>query len=363
MLAFASTFATTMTFAFQDFIETWYMREKRDLPWRKTQDPYLIWLSEIILQQTRIDQGTAYFLRFVTNFPTVQKLASATEQEVLLLWQGLGYYSRARNLHKTAKLVASDYNGIFPSSYDALLNLPGIGPYTAAAIASIAFNKPHAVVDGNVFRVLSRVFGIATPIDSPAGKKGFEALANQLIQGRDPGLFNQAVMEFGALHCKPANPLCDSCALSSTCIAFQNNTVKMLPIKTGKRKVRIRYFDYFIPVFPNSGLIIEKRNSGDIWENLWQFPLVAADAPEIGTTPPPYLSETSWSLIAPQQIHKLTHQHLYTRFYIGWGKHLKSVPEHFELVPLNQIEQYPFPILLQKLLPLIADFAKSTQAP
>lgn len=207
--------------AFSAKIINWYQQNKRDLPWRTTNDPYFIWLSEIILQQTRVDQGMSYYLKFTQTFPTISHLAKADNEKVMKLWQGLGYYSRARNLHTTSQIVHSDHKGQFPDSYESILELKGVGEYTAAAIASFAFNKPHAVVDGNVYRVLARVFGILTPIDSTQGKKEFRELAETLLNKKDPALHNQAIMEFGALQCKPVNPDCSSCPLQSMCYAFE----------------------------------------------------------------------------------------------------------------------------------------------
>src|SRR5690349_7153792 len=225
---------------FSEKVVKWYEKNKRDLPWRETRDPYKIWLSEIILQQTRVSQGMPYYLRFIEKFPTVAALASASEQEVLRLWQGLGYYTRARNLHKCAKKVATDYKSVFPYSFDELKKLPGIGDYTAAAIASIAYQEPVAVVDGNVFRVLSRVFGIETEINSPKGKKDFTQLANELISKKHPEKHNQAMMEFGALYCTPKNPSCTDCVFSSQCFAFKKNLQLVLPVKTKNKAARKR---------------------------------------------------------------------------------------------------------------------------
>ena len=213
---------------FQVSLVRWYDEKKRNLPWRKTNDPYLIWLSEVILQQTRVDQGLAYYLNFQRSFPTIKNLAEASEMEVLNLWKGLGYYSRARNLHKTAKIVVENYQGNFPSTYDEILKLKGVGPYTAAAISSFAFNEPKAVLDGNVFRVLSRLFGIATPIDSNQGKKEYQALAEELLDKENPAKYNQAIMEFGAMQCVPANPKCDICPLDFMCEAKAKKSVKKL---------------------------------------------------------------------------------------------------------------------------------------
>ena len=231
---------------FSNRLVTWYLQNKRDLPWRQSINPYTVWLSEIILQQTRVDQGTAYFFKFIEQFPTVYNLANASEEEVLKLWQGLGYYSRARNLHSAANYIVNELNGKFPTTYSEILKLKGVGDYTASAIASICFNEPTAVVDGNVYRVLARYFGISTPINSTSGIKEFKKLAQELIVEDIPGTFNQAIMEFGACMCKPQNPDCFNCPLNDSCVALSNNTIAQLPVKINKTKVRKRYFNYLV---------------------------------------------------------------------------------------------------------------------
>ena len=254
-------------------VAQWYKINKRNLPWRDTNDPYYIWLSEIILQQTRVNQGLPYYQKFIEAFPTVFDLARAPEQKVLRLWQGLGYYTRARNLHKCAKVIVASYNGKFPSTFEELLKLPGIGEYTAAAIASFAFQQQVAVVDGNVSRVIARTQGIETPINSPAGKKLFFDLANKLIPSTNPDIHNQAMMEFGALRCTPQNPQCDGCIFSSICVARKNSLQQVLPIKQKLKKVRKRYFYYFAIQKGNS-LLMKKRDEKDIWHGLYDFYLV-----------------------------------------------------------------------------------------
>lgn len=253
-------------------IIAWYHQHKRSLPWRETNDPYRIWLSEIILQQTRVEQGLPYYYRFSEHYPTVADFAAADEGEILKDWQGLGYYSRARNMHHTAKLVMDKHQGRFPKSYAELIQLKGIGEYTAAAISSFSQNEAKAVLDGNVFRLLSRFFGIDTPINSTAGKKLFSDLANQLLIPEHAGLYNQAVMEFGALHCKPKNPLCDSCPLQAACVAYQTNRIAELPVKLKTLKIRERFFNYVV-LYTNAGLLMKKRVANDIWQNLYDFPL------------------------------------------------------------------------------------------
>lgn len=255
---------------FSGKIISWYEENKRHLPWRDTTDPYKIWLSEVILQQTRVAQGLPYYLRFVENFPDVASLARAPQDKVLRLWQGLGYYSRARNLHACAKQVHTERNGKFPSSYEELKKLPGIGSYTAAAIASICFNEPVAVVDGNVFRVLARVFGIEKDIASTEGKNFFFAKANELIHATQPAMFNQAMMEFGALHCTPKNPKCSSCTFAKVCVANIQSLQQVLPVKSKKQKSRQRFFTYFVIGYKQK-LLMRKREAGDIWNGLYDF--------------------------------------------------------------------------------------------
>lgn len=272
-IAFILKFKTVLSLhPFVHTILEWYPRHKRDLPWRNTKDPYIIWLSEIILQQTRVAQGLPYFLKFVENYPNVESLANAPSEDVMRLWQGLGYYSRARNLHECAKMVFNQYGGVFPDNYKELLKLKGIGSYTAAAIASFAFEEAIAVVDGNVFRVLSRYFGVATDIASPAGKKEFEKLANELIPHDFAGTFNQAIMEFGALQCVPKSPDCTICPLREGCFAHNKKIVAELPLKIKKLKIKERYFKYTY-ITCGDYIVVKKRGEGDIWQGLFDFPM------------------------------------------------------------------------------------------
>jgi len=251
----------------------WYRANKRDLPWRNTRDPYLIWISEVILQQTRVNQGYDYFMRFTNRFADVNSLANASEEEVLKIWQGLGYYSRARNLHAAAKDIMIRFNGIFPNDYKSIISLKGIGEYTAAAIVSIAYDLPYAVVDGNVFRVLSRIFAIDAPIDTGEGRKVFNLLAQELMDKGDPATFNQAIMEMGALQCISVNPDCSKCPVNSFCLAYGGHNVKKYPFKKGKTKTRNRYFNYF-EIRNGTYTYIIKRTGKDIWRNLYEFPLI-----------------------------------------------------------------------------------------
>ena len=338
---------------FSNTLIYWYLQNNRELPWRKTKNPYFIWLSEIMLQQTRVAQGIAYYLKFTSTFPTVFDLAKADESTVLKMWQGLGYYSRARNLHFSAKLVANEFNGEFPSTYNEIIKLKGIGDYTASAIASICFDEPTAVVDGNVYRVLSRYFGIKTPINSSAGIKEFKILAQSLIDKNKAGTFNQAIMDFGALHCKPQNPLCETCPFSDSCFALEKKLTKELPVKEKKVKVRKRYFNFLVIKTKDNRTILSERKGKGIWQGLYQFPLIESDKTinkeelilsEDFTNLFP--SKTTLSLFNSKEIiHKLSHQHLHTQF---WIIETKNSPE----ININwsEIEKYPVPILIANFL-------------
>jgi len=300
-------------------LTNWYLENKRELPWRDITDPYRIWISEIILQQTRVNQGMSYYLRFVERFPEVKSLADADEDEVLKYWQGLGYYSRARNLHKTAKIITDKHDGIFPKTHSDILQLRGIGEYTAAAISSFAYNQPYAVVDGNVFRVLSRIFGVETPIDSTTGKKEFTQLALKLLDKNEPGLHNQAIMEFGALQCVPVLPDCGICPLQAVCKAYSLNLVDKLPVKATKTKVRERFFNYFYIEFQDK-IFIQKRTEKDIWQNLFELPLVESDRlfePHEITENDLFanLKHIEISSETPTFKHILSHQRIFARFF------------------------------------------------
>jgi len=259
-----------------NILTAWYHENKRDLPWRDITDSYRIWISEIILQQTRVNQGLSYYLRFVEHFPSVKELAEADEDDVLKYWQGLGYYSRARNLHKAARQVMNDFGGKFPDEHSQVMKLAGIGEYTAAAICSFAYNLPFAVVDGNVYRVLSRLFGIDTPIDSGKGKNEFAKLAAIILSQSEPGLHNQAIMEFGALQCVPVSPDCNRCPLKTTCRANEMGIVAQLPVKSLKTKVSHRFFNYLFVEYQGH-TFMQKRTEKDVWQNLYEFPLIETD--------------------------------------------------------------------------------------
>ncbi|WP_298878437.1 A/G-specific adenine glycosylase [uncultured Polaribacter sp.] len=338
---------------FSNTLIYWYLQNNRDLPWRKSKNPYFIWLSEIMLQQTRVAQGLSYYLKFTETFPTVFDLANANESTVLKMWQGLGYYSRARNLHFSAKFIANELNGIFPTTYNDIINLKGVGDYTASAIASICFNEPTAVVDGNVYRVLSRYFGIKTPINSSKGIKEFKVLAQSLIDNKQPGTYNQAIMDFGALHCKPQNPLCQTCPFSDSCIALEKNITKELPIKEKKIKIKKRYFNFLVIKTNNNKTILSERTGKGIWQGLYQFPLIETDKKiqkeELISTEDfinLFPEETTISLFNKKEIvHKLSHQHLHTQFWVIETKNHTDA-----LINWTEIEKFPVPILIAKFL-------------
>lgn len=335
---------------FHNYLILWYLQNKRDLPWRSTQNPYLIWLSEIILQQTRVAQGLPYFMSFSTAFPTVLDLANAQEEQVLKLWQGLGYYSRARNLHKTAQYIAHDCGGIFPKTYKDLLILKGVGQYTAAAIASFAYNEAVAVVDGNVFRVLSRYFDIDTDIAKASAKKEFTALAQTLIPADNPAVFNQAIMEFGALQCVPQNPDCGNCVLNHGCLALQKNKVALLPVKSKKAKSINRYLNYIVLEDFKSQTLVQKRTSKGIWHNLYEFPLieteVEADFDFISKTVQNGFFEnlnihSIYEFDTEAVTHKLSHQNLHIKF---WGVETPNVLPNG--ISKENLIKLPFPIVI-----------------
>ncbi|MGB0522704.1 MAG: A/G-specific adenine glycosylase [Flammeovirgaceae bacterium] len=340
----------------------WYQIHKRDLPWRHSSDPYKIWLSEIILQQTRVQQGLPYYERFVENYPTVQDLAMAEEQEVLRLWQGLGYYSRARNMHYAAKTIATELGGKFPNTYKEILKLKGVGGYTAAAIASFAFGEPVAVVDGNVFRVLARLFNIDDDIASSTGKKVFEKLANELIPHEHAGEYNQAIMEFGALHCTPKKPNCLFCPFQQDCEAFRLGKQAELPVKINKTKVRKRYFHYL--VWEHEGeLLVKERQAGDVWQGLHDFMLIEHAEKFLETEEvlarleALTIKSDGWKLeeISKDYKHILSHQRIHARFF-----HVKlndvellrilAKQKAMKIANADRIQQLPKPKLIVNYL-------------
>ena len=341
---------------FSKKVVQWFEKNKRDLPWRETKDPYRIWLSEIILQQTRVSQGLPYYLKFIETFPSVYDLANAPEQKVLRLWQGLGYYTRARNLHKCAKEVVTRFNGKFPQTFEGLKTLPGIGDYTAAAIASIAFGESVAVVDGNVFRVLSRIFGIETPINTPEGKKIFSKLANELVPQKNPDAHNQAMMEFGARFCTPRNPCCDICIFRKDCFAFKNSLQHQLPVKLQLKKARKRYFYYFVIQKGNS-FLMKKREEKDIWHGLYDFVLIETKRP----VDPEKLFMENESLqtfrngklsdISGMYKHILSHQLIYSRFVqVSLSRDVSLNGSGLKFYSLKKVADLPKPVLISKFL-------------
>lgn len=340
------TFVGMKTAEFSLQLLEWYAENGRDLPWRRTTDPYHIWVSEIILQQTRVAQGYDYFLRFIRRFPTVESLACAAEDEVMHEWQGLGYYSRARNLHAAACQILA--LGHFPDTFEGIRGLKGVGDYTAAAIASLAFGLPHAVVDGNVYRVLSRYFGISTPIDSTAGKKLFSALAQDLLVVSRPAAYNQAIMDFGALQCTPKSPLCSSCPLADSCQALLEGRVELLPVKQHQTRVRDRFFTY-VYVRCAGKVLLQKRGGGDIWQGLYQVPMLE------GTASIPLHAVEDWAgqyglltLLRSNVVHQLSHQRLHADFYLLEC----AVKPPFEGVWVDETERglYAVPRLIEDLM-------------
>ncbi|PKA82706.1 A/G-specific DNA-adenine glycosylase [Ulvibacter sp. MAR_2010_11] len=334
---------------------SWYLTNKRDLPWRSTSNPYFIWLSEVILQQTRVAQGLPYYLQFIKAFPTIEQLAAAPETKILKLWQGLGYYSRARNMHFTAKYIVNSLNGKFPTTSQGLLQLKGVGDYTASAIASICYNEPAAVVDGNVYRVLSRVFGIFTPINETRGIKEFKALAQELIDPEQPGRYNQAVMEFGARYCVPQNPDCEGCIFNDRCEAFRMKKVGELPVKIKKLQIKKRYFNYIVPISADNKTILQQRKGKGIWQQLYEFPLIEQPSAvnieelkqleEFQTFSANYCAEDTALYNETPIVHKLSHQHLYTHFWIVEVSNLEE-----KGIPFSEVSDFAVPVLIQNFI-------------
>lgn len=339
-------------------LTSWFGEHARSLPWRDTQDAYSIWLSEVILQQTQVVQGMSYYYKFLELFPTVQDLARATEDEVLRAWQGLGYYSRGRNLLKAAQMVVQDFGGVFPDTLEEMKRLPGVGPYTQAAVLSFAYNKPHAAVDGNVYRVISRLYADATPIDTPQGQKHYRALAESLLDREAPGQHNQSMIELGALVCTPRKPDCLFCPISPYCQSYAMGTMLNYPVKQGKVKVTSRYMNFFIVELPDDHILIERRASGDIWQGLYQFPLIETSEQTsiedlINDDAYQRLSadlvdcSLSLSPIAERQ-HRLTHRLLYARLYRLRAKGYNG--NTYQVIKRDELEAYGLPALLIKML-------------
>ena len=337
-------------------IVIWYEKNKRTLPWRDTKSAYRIWLSEIILQQTRVAQGLGYFEKFIETYPTLKELALANEEEVLRLWQGLGYYSRARNLLYTARFIQNELGGLFPTTYKELLKLKGVGPYTAAAIASFAYGEPVAVVDGNVFRVLARVFGIEEDIASPKGQKVFQKLAQELILHDQPSIYNQAIMEFGALQCTPVNPKCTVCPLVNECVAFEQRKQDKLPIKKKKIKIKHRYFYYFIIEWEDK-IVLKKRTGKDIWINLYDFPLIETkkavtsidtlfESSDFGDL----LSTGTLKVDYQEHKHVLSHQKIYAIFSKIRLSNLTLEDQKLTFYTKKEVDELPKPVLIDNYL-------------
>ncbi len=338
---------------FSNLLINWYHEHKRALPWRTTTNPYFIWLSEVILQQTRVNQGLPYYERFVEHYPTVYKLAAAPQEEVLKLWQGLGYYSRARNLQAAAMQVV-DNGGKFPDNYADLLKLKGVGSYTAAAIASFAYNEPVAVIDGNVYRVLARIYGIALPINSTAGVKQFQQLAQQLIDPNDPATHNQAIMEFGALQCVPKNPDCAVCPYIKDCVAYNEQRIGDLPVKIKKTKVLNLHHHYLVTVTPSGKTLIQQREDHGVWAGLYEFPFVPAAGALLPheLTQDPVLQKVYGGVrfresVYNQEpiIHKLSHRKIHAYFWI-----IETEVELDEAITVTQARSKPLHVLMERFM-------------
>ena len=345
-----------MNYSFTSSLQKWYDIHKRPLPWRDISNPYFIWLSEIILQQTRVNQGLPYYIKFVNRYPTVTDLANSTEDEVLQLWQGLGYYSRGRNMLKCAKEIVEKYDAEFPNDYKVLTKLPGIGDYTASAIASFAFNLPYAVLDGNVYRVLSRIHGIDTPINSAQGNQTFKALAESLIDKSNPGNHNQSIMEFGAIQCVPQNPNCNRCIFQDSCFAFRSQQVKDLPVKLKNKPKKTRYLNYFVFI-NDQKVLIQKRDKKGIWQGLHEFPMIERKKSITETEALLLLNEhygTDCHTILSVDSHKhlLTHQTIYANFWVvpqtSFDFNINSDIFEVDLQALGT--DFAIPVLLNKFL-------------
>jgi len=326
--------------SFADTLIGWYEEHQRYLPWRGETDPYKIWVSEIILQQTRVQQGWDYYLRFIENFPNVKALAEAEEEKVLRVWQGLGYYSRARNMHAAAQEIMTRHEGKFPKDYDNILALKGVGSYTAAAIASIAFHQPYPAVDGNVIRIISRIFGVCDDVSQPAVVKRITEICKCHIDATRPGIFNQAAMDFGAMHCTPKNPKCVECPFATTCYALKNQLTEVLPVKKKKTGQRHRYFHYYVYISDNK-TIIEKRTANDIWRNMYQFPLIEKDS-ETSSEPSEYTIREV-----------LSHQIIHATFYVKIAKKLPETSENQFVIDFDNIHDYPMPKVMTEFLKVL----------
>lgn len=339
---------------FGDRLLKWYQANKRDLPWRYTRDPYKIWLSEVILQQTQVIQGLSYYHKFVKTYPKVTLLAKAPEEDVLKMWQGLGYYSRARNLHEAAKTVSTLYKGVFPKTFEEIRALKGVGNYTASAISSIAYDLPYAVVDGNVYRVLSRVFGINTPINSTKGIKEFQELANDLLIKKKAAIYNQAIMEFGAMYCKPTKPNCPSCIFEDKCFAYAHNKVNQLPVKIKKTKVKDRYLNYFLIIDDHDKVIVNRRMNKDIWKGLYELLLIETNEKTSlkkllkHKCLEPLIKNCTVENTHKEFKHILSHQHLHTHFYVL--KYKGKFGKKYQTCSIKDLKKLAWPRLIDKFL-------------
>ncbi len=343
--------------SFSKSLIAWYQVRKRDLPWRNTNEPYFIWLSEIILQQTRVDQGMSYYQKFVVLFPTIHHLANADEDDVLKAWQGLGYYSRARNLHTTAKIISKQHQGKFPQTSIELEKLKGIGSYTSAAIASFCFKEVCPVLDGNVMRFLARLYGISDPVDGSVGKKKLHLLASQLIDKKNPGIFNQAIMEFGATHCTYRQPNCAACLYAISCVAHKTNAIENFPVKGKKTKVKKLFLYYFVIRYKKKVFLLKRTKSG-IWQGLHDFPNFESSTElEIGNVIAEFLQEhnmtKSATVVSTSEMfkHILTHRTIHAKFIeLELKKTWKSLPTDVFAVLEIEIDKYGIPRLIEKYL-------------
>jgi len=337
-------------------IVNWYLKNARDLPWRKTTDPYKIWISEVVLQQTTVKQGTNYYLRFIKAFPNIKKLATADIDKVLKLWQGLGYYSRARNLHAAAQFIYNENKNVFPNSYEEIIKLKGVGPYTAAAVSSFAFELPHVVVDGNVLRLFSRLYGIKEAIDINSTKTKIQKLAQHLLEKEKASTFNQAIMELGAMVCTYKNPLCVSCPLNKMCLAYKNEDISRIPFKSKKIIRKDRYFKYFFISDTKGNTIIEKRKGKDIWQGLYQLPLQEClNMEEKADLPLDIKKISNISEIVPSKIYKqnLTHQTIYAQFhkiYLNNTLKKNTFDDPYVVIPIEKLNNYAWPKILDLYL-------------
>lgn len=338
----------------------WHSSIFRDLPWKESKDPYKIWISEIILQQTRVEQGRGYYLRFIDRFPDVDSLAEANLEDVLVIWKGLGYYSRARNLHYTAQVISKELNGEFPRHYNDLLNLKGIGPYTAAAISSFAFGQAYPVIDGNVIRVLSRIHGVSAPVDKAGGKQQIKELGELSLSRDQPAEYNQAIMDFGALVCKPANPQCESCPLSTICVAFRSGTPKAFPVKSKSKEIRNRYFHYLWIQQGDTAIIVEKRDQKDIWRDLYELPQVETSKSSVS---PNQLKEMfsmkyqeqlmlNSAELVDEKTQQLSHQIITARFYRAQAITRQKT---LSALPLSKAKTTPFPKIVDDFISTILE--------